>query len=323
MTRIIISLVLLAAGAFGAGFPPDLPAAAFWGRPVSWSGVRDIVPGVVGFEPGASELFLRPARLGFIGRGGFEVGGGSRIMSEQRTRLVYDQFENAIGEIVVADNLSGSWYAGPAAVAYRVAEPVLVAAGIRPVTDYKYDYYKEYRDDFYVVIGTDRVEAEGLLYEASVGTAVRPVSWLALGVSGGYRFGSRRVRVETMRVGDSTALYEEGGRPRGIGFAAGLAVEPLAGLRLDAGFDGGTRLDEWRSAAGEDAALERNQPWQARVGVAWFAAGVLPSRVSAEAGYVGWTGVDSVWSNVLTVRGGVEHSFVNGLRLSYGAGVEP
>ncbi|MFO7639385.1 MAG: hypothetical protein R6X14_08875 [bacterium] len=319
MLRVFITLSLVAAAAFGQ---PEIPAAAYWGRPTGWSSGREVVPGAGWFDTGPGQVFLRPARLGFADRPGVELGFAGRALSEQRTRLVYDQFENAIGELVVADNLTGAWLAGPVAAALPLAGLATVAVGLRPVADYNYSYQKDYRDDFYVVIGTDRVAASGTLYEAAGGIGVRPVRWLAAGASAGYRFGRREVLVELARYEDTTR-YEESGRPAGLGYAAGLVLEPVAGFQLDAGYDGGLTLADWRSAAAEDAAVGRGQPWQARLGVAYFAPGVLPSRVTAEAGYTGWAAVDSGWSNVLAVRAGVEHTLAGALRLRYGAGVEP
>jgi hypothetical protein len=319
MIRFISALTVAVAA---AAAQPNLPAVAYWGRPVNWSSARDIVPGAGWFDAGPGDVFLRPARLGFAVRPAVQLGFGGRALSEQRTRAVYDQFENAIGEIVVADNLTASWLAGPAAVAFPVAGRMAIAAGLRPVVDYNYSYYKEYRDDFYVLVGSDRVAASGALYEATGGLGVRPVSWLAAGASAGYRFGARRVRVETMRVPDTT-VHEESGRPAGFGFAAGLAVEPVAGLQFDAGFDAGPGLADWRSEDESGAAVARGQPWTARLGGAYKAPGVLPSRVTVDAGYTGWSAVDSTWSNVLAVRAGVEHTLAGTLRLRYGVGVEP
>jgi len=64
-------------------------------------------------------------------------------------------------------------------------------------------------------------------------------------------------------------------------------------------------------------------PWSARLGISYRAPGALPSTVTAEVRYQAWHSVDTVLSNLLVVRAGVEHTLLNFVSLRYGFGVEP
>ncbi len=311
---LVLALVALAAA--------EVPLPAYWGRPVPGS-ARDLAfGGLARLDAGPSSWLAAPAMLAFAARPAAEVTAGFNLAQEQRTRIVYDQFENAVGEVVVADNAHGSARFGPLAVAVPLAGRLGIAAGIAPVASWDYDYYKAYRDDFYAIIGEDIVRQSGTLYAAGLGVGVKAHPKLGIGATASYRFGARRLDITTIRQPDTTFELETG-KPSGIGFGAGLAVEPVARLVINAGYSGGTKLAGWRQADEGHAAVDRAQPHAVKLGLAYQAPGALPSRVMAELGYELWHGADTTLSNTLVARAGVEHLMLNSVRLRYGFGVEP
>ena len=319
LKRLAICSIALTVGLAGATV---LPLRAYYGTRIDWHSARDLgFGGMSRPEPGPSGVFGNPALLGMADRPGVELSYGLGWMSEQRARTVYDQFENAIGETVVADNLSMTGIPGPLAGVYPLFGMVGIGAGVAPAIDFSYRYYKEQRDDYYNVIGEDRVEGTGTVYQAGLGVGVSPVDWLSAGVGGGYLFGNRSLESWSIRYPD-TSRYAETGNPSGIRYAAGLAVQPLSRLALDVSYRGGTGLSGWQEGTtDEDVSL--SEPWRAQLGLRYTATGVLPSNVMAEVGYESWSAVDTTFSDVFTVRAGVEHLMLNLVRVRYGFGVEP
>ncbi len=300
-----------------------LPLRIYWGEQTSWRNARDLAfAGMNRFDPGPGAVFHSPAQLGFVDRPGVELSYGLKLSSEQRTRTVYDQFENAIGEVVVADNLGTAGIPGPMAGVFPLFGKGAVGVGIGPVIDFSYRYYKEFRDDFYNVIGEDRIVQSGTVLNAGLGFGFRPLSWLSLGASGGYMFGSRELESWSIRYPDS--VYEhESGNPTGIAYSAGLCFQPLSRLSLDLGYCGSTELSNWQDGDSVSEAVSLARPWDVRFGISYQGSGILPSRVMAEVSYRAWSDVDTTYSNILQARAGVEHTMLNFLKLRYGFGVEP
>lgn len=315
--RVAVCLAL-AAGAVLA----QLPVRDYWGEEVRFSSARTLAAvGTTLHESKPVALFGNPALLWTENRVAFELTYGLRVSAEQRTRIVYDNFENAVGEVAFADNYAASGLAGPMAVAGRLG-PVTVGAGAMPVRDFDYRYLKEYRDDFYVKIGEDRVSQTGNLYATGAGAAWRPVDWLGIGAAGSYAFGTRRL--ETWYIDGSDTLHSvEAGRPSGIAYSVGIVGRPIARLSLAADFRGPTELANWRSGDSVLAAESRTLPASGGLSLAYRAPGSLPSTVTAEGRYALWSASDSTYKNTLQLRAGVEHTLLNLVRLRYGFGVEP
>jgi hypothetical protein len=275
--------------------------------------VRDWWGIELALEPAA--VFSNPGCLGFHTRPVLMLGMGGQVLDEERTRLVYDRFENTIGEAVYADNINFNWHFGPVAGIYRFRN-FGFGAGVAPVRDFGYRYLKEQLDDFYVKIGEDRVEQTGELYSASAGLSFNPINRLCLGAGGRYLFGSRQFEQMIIRIPD-TVRVQSSGKPRGAGWLAGVGIALLPELQLNFGYQSAVRLRNW------DSTVTRIEPWRALAGAEFRAAGVLPSKFRARAALTGWSAADAVYRNVLSVRLGVEHLLLNSVRLSYGFGLEP
>ena len=313
----IVALVLLCGFAVA-----QVPMRDYVGEEVTWHNARMLANGgLAGLEPGPAAVFGNPALLGFMAKPALALSYGLKVSSEVRTRVVYDQFENALGEVAIADNTHGYGMAGPVAGAYRFG-PLAVGAGLAPVRDFSYYYYKEYRDDFYIKYGEDRVQQTGALYSGSVGLGYHPVSWLSVGAAGGYLYGTRRL--ETWAINGADTVHDlDSGSPAGLGFSGGIVAEPVARLGVSADFQSGVRLAKWSTAAEVPVYFAGQLPWAARLALSYRVPGSLPSTVTAEGKYQAWHSADAAYSNVLTVRAGVEHTMLSFVRLRYGFGVEP
>ncbi len=275
--------------------------------------VRDFRGEELGARPAA--VFTNPALLGLVSRPVLEGGFVLRFLSEQRARFVYDQFENTVGEAVIADNIHADWVAGPISVMYPFGR-FGAGAGVAPVADFNYTYEKEYRDEFYVKTGVDRVVQRGVLYSGNIGVAFKPLTFLRLGVGARYIFGDRDLKVWSIRIPD-TVVWQRAERASGPGWYAGVVFVPVQRLNVGLGYQSAVR---W---AVFDSGPSARYPMRAVLGVNYRAAGVLPAFFSAAAVWSGWAGVDSGLRNVLGVRAEITHLMLNFVRLHYGFGVEP
>ncbi|MCR4423771.1 MAG: hypothetical protein WHU95_05370 [candidate division WOR-3 bacterium] len=270
-------------------------------------------------SPTPDGVFLNPADL--AGRG--EIAGsrrvsvnwGLRYVSEQRVRYVYDQFENTIGEAVFADNIGFNWVLGPVSIVYPFRRFAL-GAGLAPVRDFHYRYLKEYRDEFYVKIGEDRLEQRGFLYSGNIGAAFKPIKFIALGAGFCYAWGERELK-STMVRGLDTVDFSVKSGPKGLGWNAGLTVAPL--LRFSAGLSYQSRL----RFNGLDSFDLKGYPERGQIELNYQAPGQLPSQVKLVVGAETWSEIYPGLHNVIYVQTTVEHIMLNSVRLRYGFGLRP
>lgn len=301
--------------------PALVPLRNYWGERVVCFSARDLAfLGASGPGAGPGVLFDSPALIGLVRRPTLELTYMADFSSEQRTRTVYDQFENAVGEAVFADNTTAAGLPGPVAVAYPVFPGLVAGAGAAPLLDFQYRYKKEYRDDFYALIGEDRVDQSGTVFLGGAGLAYRVLEWLSVGASGGYAFGERKLKVWQIRNPDTSYEYQSG-NPAGVAYTGSIAAEPLDRLSLSLGFTGPVKLSDWLSSG--ELRSDAKLPWLVRLGLGYQAAGKLPSRALLEACYSAWQSVDTDYAGILNVRAGIEHTMLNFVKLRYGFGVEP
>ncbi len=300
----------------------QVPLQNYWGEHVHWRNAQDLAfAGVLVFSPGPAKVFDSPGQLGFVRNTAVQLSYGLSWDVEQRTRVVYDQFENAVGEAVFADNTSAAGLPGPFSCVYPVRTGFSLAAGFSPVLNFQYRYRKEYRDDFYMPIGEDRIEQTGIVFQAEAGAGYRPLAWLGLGVSGGYLFGTRDLK--SWRIVTPDTSYEhEAGKPSGIAYSSSVVARPSEVLAVEIGYSGPIELTSWSTDTSNTTVVAK-LPWRARLNLSYRAPGTLPSQASIEVEYNAWHATDTTRSNVLSVQAGVEHKMLNFVSLRYGAGVEP
>jgi len=321
-SRIAAALLLLACAVAQA----QVPIHDWMGEEVPGHDARALARcGISGTDVTAGAVFGNPAALAFLSRPTVQAGYGLRIATEQRTQVVYDQFENALGELAYADNIHSSGIPGAFAAATMLGRAG-GAVGLTQVRSFDYQYVKAYRDDFYVKVGEDRVVQTGALYSIGAAGAYRVLDRLGVGLRGGYLFGGRRLESWHTMGADTTFLGDEG-RPTGTVFGAGIVASPLNRLAVAADLHAAYRLSNWRSTVWNliprPPSCEGRHPWVAKLDVSYRVVGPLPGTVSAEVGYSAWHGLDSSLSSVLAVRAGVEHRMLSLVRLRYGFKVEP
>lgn len=309
----LLPAVLLSTGVTVAQVPlPD-----YFGSELRFTNARTLATGgATALDVGPGAAFANPALLA-SGRSMVEGSFGLVTNAEQRTRVVYDQFDNTLGELAVAENISAHGIPGPLTGSWRRGA-IGVGVGVVPVRDFGYRHLREYRDEFYVKTGEDRVVQAGVFYQAGAGFAYRPLEWFSAGIRAAYGFGGRSYESWRVRGPETTYVHDEG-RLGSTGFGVGLALEPVRRLMLGIDWASGIIVDAWSDA--ESAAF--GYPWTGRAGVRYRAPGSLPSTFSAELDYTGWHFVDSTLSSVLAVRAGVEHIMLSFARLRYGFSVEP
>lgn len=298
-----------------------IPLRNYWGERITIYSARDLAfLGSSGPGSGASILFSRPGLMGALVRPNLELTYMANVVSEQRTRLVYDEFENTLGEAIFADNVTATGLPGPLVVSYPVLRGLVVGAGVAPIVDFQYRYKKEYRDNFYALVGEDRILQTGKLFLSGAGVSYRLGDLFALGASGGYVSGTRNLESWEIRIPD-TAYWYESGKPEGVAYTGNIVVGISDRVQGSLAFSGPLRLYKWQTSPG--SRIDVVLPWRVLADVAYRAAGKLPSRVLLEVGYSAWQYVDSNYAGVLDLRAGVEHTMLNFVKLRYGFGIEP
>ncbi len=277
----------------------NLPVRNFWGEDV--------------IKSQGDRMLFNPALWGFVPQSRVAFNLGFRVLTEERTRFVYDQFENTIGEAVIADNISSGWLFGPVTASYLWRQMVL-GIDVGPVRDFGYFYLKEFRDEFYVKMGEDRLVQDGVIYQGDVRMAFLPWEFLSLGARAGYLWGTRKLSVQTIRIPETTS-YQVEERLKGIGWAVG------AGWRLSRRLELGLGYIEKTGFARVD--YLKGLPATGVMSLDYRAPGDLPSEVILIAGIDGWHGVDSTLSNIPFIRVQIEHLMLNFVRLRYGLSWEP
>jgi hypothetical protein len=250
-----------------------------------------------------------------------EVGVSYRVgtVTEQRTRTVYDYYENAVGEQVVADNTLGTGLAGPIAVQYPVAG-LSFGVGVGPAFDYGYEFRQEVRDDFYGLLGVRELLQSGRLMQGRLCMAYDFMDLVGIGAGFTYFLGERRL--ETRDVGDTAALVRSD-RPQGMAPSLGLLIHPGTRLRLGLSFEPRAWNGLGLFVPKAESATRAPSPLQLRVGAGYFAPGPVPTAISGQVDYTDWHGVDTTWRAVIDLRAGVEHRLLDNLLLRYGFGLIP
>lgn len=311
---------------FPGGAAAEVPLREYFGVEAVTAGSKALAGGAqAGLSLGPGTVFGNPAVLGFVSRPALLLGYQLVLISEERTRVVYDQFENSLGEAAFADNTAAYGDFGPVAGVVRLGT-VGFGAGVGQARDFDYDYVKEYRDDFYVKIGEDRISQTGAIYAATFGAGTRVSRRVALGARASYHYGGRYLSSRRL-LGKDTIEQRESGNPTGWSGGAGAALRLTSNNSLMVGvdFDAGIRYGRWleSESSGIRFTTDRRFPWSGRLAVSWRIPGPLPARTDAELRYAAWHLVDTTLSNVMVCRVGVEHLMTNFVRLRYGMEVDP
>ena len=313
----------------GLGLSAELPADLYFGRALEVPDARSVAMGGVTAVAGSPFGFMANPALGVLGfdrlaapavpgeKFAPAVGLAYRLglNSEVRTRTVYDFYNNAVGELAIADNFAADALPGPLALSLPLSV-LHLGVGLAPHYDYNYSFRQEFRDDFYQLLGRNDLQLSGQVMRADVSIAYDLLRAIGLGAGFAYDFGVRTLQRRDTATGDTWQTIESG-KPAGIAWNAGLLVHPGRLFRFGLGFEPQTKYSGWSGA------LAVNDPMKVRLGVCYFAAGRIPAAVMGQVTYADWHGTDTTLSRVLEFRAGVEHRLLNSVSLRYGFGLLP
>ncbi|MEO0108454.1 MAG: hypothetical protein ABIK62_04700, partial [candidate division WOR-3 bacterium] len=248
------------------------------------------------------------------------VGLSSRlgIIEEQRTRMVYDYYENAVGEMTIAENATYSDRIGPVAVRYPIAGLAL-GLGVVPDYDYRYHYRQELRDDFYQVIGIKELNLTGQVLRGNLTLAHDFRNLVGVGLGFNVLVGERTLD-STIRDTLRTITKDV---PTGLQPAAGLLFHPGARVRVGLVLESRPLPLPGFLRKGDSYIVTLEEPPWLKLGINYFAPGPIPTGFFGQIGYGAWPRVDTLLQPVLEARAGVEHRLLDQLRLRYGFGLLP
>lgn len=241
-----------------------------------------------------------PAYSCFAGSG-VDLTGSMVYSRETRTRTVYDTFGGVVGESEQAFNQGIRLSPGGAAGAWGLGNWGL-AAGIRALGSFHYDYRRTARDESYVPVSEETVECRGTLWEFGASAGYSPAPGWALGVGGGVVAGNRSVlwsMVFTDPAQTDLAMEEEEDVAGAVLRASGETV--LGRVRLAAG---AALPLAWTLTDASGVRTDLDDALEVKCGVLYLPGDRLRSRFSAEASWRSEEdpGLRDTWG----VRGGVE-----------------
>ncbi|MCK4234329.1 hypothetical protein KAX75_07855 [candidate division WOR-3 bacterium] len=262
------------------------------------------------------EAWSNPALL--IKNPGFKIviGGGFIKSGERRKKSIFDSFDNRIGDVTVADN------------SFVFCEPTYVSASytskyslgfdvnILPILNYDYRYYKEVRDDFYILKETVLDEGKGKLYLLNLGIAYELLKEkLSFGIGFNLYTGKREYEYIRDYVDPSkTDISEDFSRNLGgNGVTFGLHAHPLTRIRL-----GG--FVSTKATIGDYA--EDYIPLRMGGGITIVPPNTFPALFIIDGAYERWNEVNDNYEDVVKLHLGVEHAFSPGLNGRFGFGYE-
>ncbi len=294
----------------------NVPTDWYYGRTRDFVNARSLgLAGISTLISSPSGMFINPALLGLIKKPSFELSANLTWTSEKRTKQLFDQFENTIGEISVADNMFTTVKPSPFAIAYPFptfgGSRVVIGIGYTSITDYYYYFYKELRDDYYQKIGDYEFKTIGQTQSINFGTGVNLSELLNVGAGLYYSWGNHK---STQKM-DSFKI-------KTLNFNFGTVTN--FNERLKIGFDCQNRWQmQWDTVSSPITIYYWNNSFG--LGVSYNFPGEIPTIALTEFRYIFWQKQNRFesGSNCLNLRVGIEHTMLNEVKLRYGFGVIP
>ncbi|MCX7757248.1 MAG: hypothetical protein N2166_02905 [candidate division WOR-3 bacterium] len=309
---IILSLGVFAINLIFGIIPHDW----YYGRQVNYSSVASLATGGVElFEP--SVLMPNPLQANvpkFIFSGAYQLS----ILGERRTQVIFDQYDNTIGEIATAENNAFSSKIGK--LTLLVPSPILnVEFNFMPAINYDYYFYQEFRDDFYTRVGEEELSVRGALYKSSL--LLGKQFFKRMGAAAGiiYFYGTRNYHYKYLMTNYPEVIADTLGNPRGWGFSLGGLYSPSEKLIVTAYYASPVRLI--RSFTNNQTVI--SYPWTAKLNIAYLASGEIPTKLGVFCFYSNWQKLHNSFQKVLYLGVGVEHTLLNLVALRYGFRIEP
>lgn len=239
------------------------------------------------------------------------------ILTERRTVQIYDQFDNTVGEVAIAENSFSRGNLGHFSLLIPFSV-INLGINFRPQYSYDYYFYREYRDEFYTKIGETQLKTTGQVYNASVllGNQFREKFGVGAGIN--YYFGARNYFFHDSILNGNFTTAETISKPSGIGFTAGFAIKPLERLLVNFIYQSSVKLDNFI-----DTIVTIKYPDIYKLNVSYLAAGEIPTKLGMLVQYSDWQTINHRFHRTFEISFGVEHTMLNSVALRYGFRYEP
>ncbi|MCX8015229.1 MAG: hypothetical protein N2748_04345, partial [candidate division WOR-3 bacterium] len=285
-----------------------MPADWYYGQAVNFTDAQSIA--LAGNELFKPSVYLNNPLSKIISKVQFSVSYDFGFLQERRTRQVFDQFDNTVGEVAFVENLATNGAFGHLSILYPL--PVLnLGFNISKQNNFDYYFYQEFRDDFYAKVGEEKLEVIGQLYDANLMIGKEFFDKLGVGVGLNYYFGSRKF-LYRYQYGSERINADSTGKPNGVGFTAGFSFMPIDRLLIHLDYQSSVKLNKWLN----DKSL--TYPYQINLAVAYLAGGEIPTKIGINGQYTNWQAVNRSYQKIVEVGLGVEHLMFNYVALRYG-----
>lgn len=291
----------------------SIPTDWYYGRIVSHGDAKSVgLAGTELFEP--SVFFNNPLKKG-LGHPQLSLSYSLDFLLERRTVLAYDQFDNTVGEVAIAENMLNRGNIGNIKFLMPL-EFMNISAGLQPQYNYNYYFTQEFRDEFYSKIGETELKVIGTVYQASLMAGKEFAQKFGIGAGLNYYFGSRKFMYDSIFNGNHVTA-ETTGSPNGIGFSAGFSLLPLERVLVNITYQSAVTLNKFTTH------VAHKYPAIYNLGVSYLAAGEIPTKLGLSLQYLNWNTLQSDFAKTLEVGIGVEHTMFNTVELRYGFRFEP
>ncbi|MEO0092592.1 MAG: hypothetical protein ABIK61_07775 [candidate division WOR-3 bacterium] len=256
--------------------------------------------GLIGFAP--SPQLMLSYNLGFI--------------SERRTKMLYDQFDNTLGEVAFAENLLTTGKLGTTGLVYPL-KLFNIGFSIRPQYVFDYRFYQEFRDDFYAKVGEKEIKLSGSIYKSSFLLSKEFYKKIGFGIGINYYFGNRKYLFHDSIVYMRQLNAETTGSTKGFGYSLGFTAIPIERMLLHIDYQAGVMLKNWTDG------VNQRYPEILSLGISYLASGEIPTQIGVRGQYTNWKKLQPNFSRTFETGIGVEHIFFNGVAFRYGFRLEP
>ncbi|MCX7785597.1 MAG: hypothetical protein N2201_05145 [candidate division WOR-3 bacterium] len=292
-----------------------IPNDWYYGRQINCSDAQSI--GLAGSVVLKSRVsFDNLGLCGFASAPQFMLTYNLGFISERRTKMLYDQFDNTLGEVAFAENLLTTGKLGTTGFIYPT-KYLNVNASIRPQYIFDYRFYQEFRDDFYAKIGEKEIKLTGSVYKMALSLSREFYKKIGLGVGVNYYFGNRKYWYHDSIVFIRQLTAETTGTPKGLGFSIGSALIPFERMLICIDYQSGPKLKNWSNNS------QQQYPYIINAKFAYFASGVIPTQIGLSGQYTNWKRLNSTFAQTIETGIGIEHIFLNGVAFRYGFRLEP
>jgi hypothetical protein len=292
----------------------SMPTDWYFGRRMSYSDAQSL--GLAGNDLFKPTVFLNNPLAKSVSKMTIGLSYSFGFLQERRTKQVYDQFDNSLGELSFAENLFTRGNIGNFSFLYPL-NFMNIGIDLKPQYIYDYYFYREFRDDFYAKIGEEKLEVIGTTYNASLMLGKEFADKFGVGAGLNYYFGSRKFSYHDSILNSTPVDAETTGSPSGIGFTVGISAMPIDQLLIHFNYQSGMNLKNWENS------ISKKYPANYNLSVSYLAAGEIPTKLGLSMQYTDWKVFDSTFQKTIEVGLGIEHTLFNSVAFRYGFRFEP